>query len=83
MLEPDTEVVIVLPAPASEEVAGPVDEAAGPEVLDGTGAGIAVVPDELIEVVSGDTMLLLLAEVAGAAELGTVVVSVVAAEEPE
>ena len=82
MLEPDTEVVIVLPAPASEEVAGPVDEAAGPEVLDGTGAGIAVVPDELIEVVSGDTMLLL-AAVVGAAELGTVVVSVVAAEEPE
>lgn len=81
MLEPDTEVVIVLPAPASEEVTGPEDEA-GPEVLDGIGTGTAVVPDELIEVVSGDTMLLL-AEVAGAAELGIVVVSVVAAEEPE
>lgn len=82
MLEPDTEVVIVLPAPASEEVTGPED-GAGPEVLDGTGAGTAVVPDELIEVVSGDTMLLLLAEVAGTAELGTVVVSVLTAEEPE
>lgn len=81
MLEPDTEVVIVLPAPTSEEVTGPEDEA-GPEVLDGVGAGKAVVPEELIEVVSGDTMLLL-AEVAGAAEVGTVVISVVAAEEPE
>ena len=72
----------MLPAPVSEEVTGPEVEAVT-EVPEGAGAGTTVVPDELIEVVSGDTMLLLLAEVAGTAELGTVVVSVVAAEEPE